>query len=473
MPTFKGVTVEIHCPKDPPRDVENFNWAQVQHGPVLEHGTHKLRHTPKITSYIPAVTNCPFAVSITILDSYEPKVKGDDRESLAAYVYFDGKSKEETATLLRRGVETWISSRWIEVSEGQLAEREFVFREVGLENIFGSLDISKEKQAENDARRHSMPASMQTSDDESTKSSKPKESAGQIRVDLFRVRCEGPVRRGVWGDMFKDHLTNGGNFDSDVAGDFDVSHTAGFSDPKPLDKETVSTQSVSHLDPEGVVFASFIFFYRSEHQLRKIGMIKPPGAPTRSNSAPKPEKSKSGAFSSLSGNDIISKGPDIFKKGVGAFGDFRDNNGSKKRNGKHSRSAHDMDEDERLMGDELGRDPNDMARERNKTAEDVRMEEELAAEISKIGIKKRSRNDEDEDPETPPEVPTPVNNMFSPPNLLNPPVAGKEPETPAKKRKGSGGQDVKSPAMQPTRGLGFGGESSFGGPLVAMEEEEL
>lgn len=36
------------------------------------------------------------------------------------------------------------------------------------------------------------------------------------------------------------------------------------SEPKPLDRETVSTQSVSHLDPEGVVYASFVFFYRGE-----------------------------------------------------------------------------------------------------------------------------------------------------------------------------------------------------------------
>lgn len=232
MPTFKGVTVEIHCPKEPPADPENFSWTTVEHGATPEYGTHKLRHTPKMTSYISAVTNCPFAVSIAILDSYEPKIKGDDRESLAAYVYFDGKQKEETATLLRRGVETWISSRWIEVGDGKLAEREFVFREVGLENFFNFLDISKDKNADSDAtsaknRRHSMPASMSHKDDDTeAKLAKPKESTGQIRVDLFRVRCEGPVRRGVWGDMFKDNQ-NGATPDPDVVNDVDVSHTAG------------------------------------------------------------------------------------------------------------------------------------------------------------------------------------------------------------------------------------------------------
>lgn len=231
MPTFKHVCVQIHCPNTPPSDPESFNWAAAQHGPVSEYGYHKLRHTPKITTYIPAVTNCPFAVSITILDTYEPKVKGDDRESLAAYVYFDGKSKEETATLLRRGVETWISSRWIEVADGQLAEREFVFRELGLENFLSSLDLSKEKAESSGAaasnRRHSMPAKMNNADDDSEGSPKVKESAGQIRIDLFRVRCEGPVRRGVWNGMFKDNMASNGNSGEGIDTDVDVSHTAG------------------------------------------------------------------------------------------------------------------------------------------------------------------------------------------------------------------------------------------------------
>ena len=230
MPTYKGVTVEIHCPKDPPSDVESFNWAQAQHVAVSEHGTYKLRRTPKITSYIPAVTNCPFAISVGIPDTYEPKVKGDDRESLAAYVFFDGKEKEETATLLRRGVETWISSRWIEVADGQLAEREFVFREVGLENFFNMLDISGDKQPESEVsaidRRHSIPANMSTEEDGEVKPPEPKESAGQIRVDLYRVRSEGPTRQGAWGGLFKDHLENEGNADDTGVGG-DVSHTTG------------------------------------------------------------------------------------------------------------------------------------------------------------------------------------------------------------------------------------------------------
>jgi len=489
MPTFKGVTVEIHCPKEPPSDPENFNWAAVEHGATPEYGTHKLRNTPKMTSYISAVTNCPFAVSIAILDSYEPKVKGDDRESLAAYVYFDGKSKEETATLLRRGVETWISSRWLEVGPGKLAEREFVFREVGLENIFNILDLSRESKEENDKsnanRRHSMPARMHDAEEESKQAPKPKESAGQIRVDLFRVRCEGPVRRGVWGDMFKDHLSPSTN--EPEVNDVDVSHTAGFSEPKPLDKETVSTQSVSHLDPEGVVFASFVFYYRSERQLKKMGLIKDPSKPSRSvtaNNTPVKEAPKNhfGAFSS--DKEIIPKGAGL---GKSEFGDFRDNGMSLSDQRKARRRITGLDEnddDDRLMGDELGRDSKDLNRELGKTEEDVRIEEELAGKIDRIKLKRSHSNTSLKDGTSGPTTPPTDQTQASIPQTSSAPKQ-LEPETPAKKRRGSQDADVKSPplpaasAMQSMQGMSsFGGppERGFGGYLdnsSAMDEEEL
>lgn len=232
MPTFKHVTLNIHTPKDPPVSTENFSWANTAHSSLSEYGVHRLRNTPKITSYIPSSTNSPFAISITILDTYVPKNEGDDRESLAAYVYFDGREKEETATLLRRGVETWISSRWVEVKEGELAEREFVFKEVGLENFLSGLDLSKSEKQANEKlngrkavnRRHSMPIKMISEGDDDD--AEGKESAGQIRVDLFRVRCEGPVRRGVWGGMFKDNNNRPDN--DEFGGGVDVSHTAGY-----------------------------------------------------------------------------------------------------------------------------------------------------------------------------------------------------------------------------------------------------
>jgi hypothetical protein len=263
----------------------------------------------------------------------------------------------------------------------------------------------------------------------------------------------------------------------------DANNTS-FSDPKPLDKETVSTQSVSHLDPDGVVFASFIFFYRSEHQLKKIGMIKPPARSLSTNIPPKPVHFPTD-FSSLSSTgEVIPKGPNMFQNGRENFGGFRDaSETDKKANGKRLNGSSE-DDDLPLMTDELGRDPQDMERERKKTAEEVRMEEELAAQINRVKLKRSHSSSSlksNGDPETPPETSAPIPNIFSPPNL-NVPATETEPDTPAKKRKSTVENNVKSPST-PSRGLGFGGPPERGGPgfggfldsqapLVSMMEEE-
>lgn len=143
------------------------------------------------------------------------------------------------------------------------------------------------------------------------------------------------------------------------------------------------------------------------------------------------------------------------------------------------------DDDDPLATDELGRDPQDMERERKKTAEEVRMEEELAAEVGRFHLKRTLSTTSlksEQQPTTPPPTEQ-VPNIFSPSQIsrqMSQP--DKEPETPAKKRKGSSDADVKSPSV-PSRGLSFGiglsggteGISfggSLGGPLVTMEEEE-
>ncbi|KAH0604277.1 uncharacterized protein H6S33_006654 [Morchella sextelata] len=525
MPTFKHVTLNIHTPKDPPVSTENFSWANTAHSSLSEYGVHRLRNTPKITSYIPSSTNSPFAISITILDSYVPKNEGDDRESLAAYVYFDGREKEETATLLRRGVETWISSRWVEVKEGELAEREFVFKEVGLENFLNGLDISKsEKQANSKSsgrkavnRRHSMPAKMIEGEEEEEEGAK--ESAGQIRVDLFRVRCEGPVRRGVWGGMFKDNNNRTDN--EDFGGGVDVSHTAGLSEPKPLDRETVSTQSVSHLDPEGVVYASFVFFYRGERQLKKMGLIKPPPplpvltrAETIVTSAAE-TKWKKQDFASLSSalSSLIPKSDGLLNGKKKGFTDFREGdaewhqNGHSNGSGKFIPGIHERDDGELLMGDDLSRDARDAIRERMKTEEEVRLEEELVGRVGRIKLKRshstsslQGDGSKSKDATPPPVVGDGNSNNFATTpgnNHLAPEAANTEAETPLKKRRGSGDIDVKSPNLAANnaaamgRGVGFGhntppitsmtagyggGKMEFGGLLssgMEMEEEIL
>jgi hypothetical protein len=217
--------------------------------------------------------------------------------------------------------------------------------------------------------------------------------------------------------------------------------------------------------------------------LKKIGLIKPPARSLSTNIPPKPASKPTG-FSSLSG-EVIPKGPNVFKNGRDNFGNFRDATEiQNKANGKRL-NGFSEDDDLPLMTDELGRDPQDMERERTKTAEEVRMEEELSAQINRVKLKRSHSTTSlksNGEPETPPETTNvPIPNIFSPPNL-NVPAADKEPETPAKKRKPTAENNVKSPAA-PSRGLGFGGPPERGGPgfggfldpqapLVSMMEEE-
>lgn len=198
------------------------------------------------------------------------------------------------------------------------------------------------------------------------------------------------------------------------------------SEPKPLDRETVSTQSVSHLDPEGVVYASFVFFYRGERtysffishsnskmdrvnsymnslgQLKKMGLIKPPPplpalarAETVSVSSVD-NKSKKQDFASLSSalSSLIPKSDGLVNGKKKGFTDFREgepewhrNGSSNGRNGKFIPGIDDRDENgELLMGDDLGRDARDALRERMKTEEEVRLEEELVGRVGRIKV---------------------------------------------------------------------------------------
>ena len=195
MPCFKGLAVSIHAD-----------------GPLKENSIQKQSRQSRISSYIavpPAklskdgnLEQPSFAISITLLTPglnvpysapeatpedpfprsrivgglpgstsergryeavippYVPQTTSPN-ETIAAYIYFDGRPKEEVATLLRRGEETWVNSRWVSVPEsegGGLAEREFLFREVGLERWLNGLDLegSKNKAARIEKRQRKL-----------------------------------------------------------------------------------------------------------------------------------------------------------------------------------------------------------------------------------------------------------------------------------------------------------------------------
>jgi hypothetical protein len=230
MPCFHGIAVSIHTPD----------------GPIPEYSIQRNGRLHRITSYIPVppaklntTTNLPeqstFAISITLLtpgntvpystpkptpnDPYpRPKIVGGSpydassrfnqitgtiapyqpqttspNETIAAYIYFDGRPKEEVATLLRRGEETWVNSRWVSVPDsegGGLAEREFLFREVGLERWLNGLDLQGKdmdiaarlkRRREKLEKRRRIKKEEKDSDDESDDARKRKSRNGILR----------------------------------------------------------------------------------------------------------------------------------------------------------------------------------------------------------------------------------------------------------------------------------------------------
>lgn len=363
MPCFKGLAVSIHT----------------SDGPLPEYSIQKQGRASRITSYIPvppakvpisSLTNkleqSTFAISITLLtpglnvpystpkptpqeQCPRPQLVGglpgisadrgrytsvigpylpltaSSNETIAAYIYFDGRQKEEVATLLRRGEETWVNSRWVSVPEaegGGLAEREFLFREVGLERWLNGLDLEgKDAAAQIERRRQRMEKRRRKkreaigsdddvdaidwpgrerldkgvlrygaderspleklSDEDEMFSSDPDsdddpipEATGQIKVALFRVLASGEIKKGEYSPQFDAHdddedskTTANGKKPNGEAGEADIDHTTSFAKPKSLDPKSISTQTVTGIDGPEKPYAVFTFLYRGESKL--------------------------------------------------------------------------------------------------------------------------------------------------------------------------------------------------------------
>jgi hypothetical protein len=422
MPCFKGLAVSIHTPN----------------GPLPEYSVQKQSRLSRISTYIPvppptipanSTSNkaepSTFAISITLLtpgqdvpystpkkspQNLNPKPRivaglpghGDTKyiggigpyvplttspnETIAAYIYFDGRAKEEVATLLRKGEETWVNSRWVGVPEsegGGLAEREFLFREVGLERWLNGLDLEgKDAAATIEKRRQKLEKRRRKrkettgSDDEGNSSEKAlhkkntmkygpegelenvsdddesldetgtsddddpiPEAAGQIKVALFRVLASGEIKRGEYSPQFDAHDDDeeGGSQNGHANGDnkADVDHTTSFAKPKSLDPKTISTQTVTGIDPTDKPYAVFTYFYRGERQLQKMGIL-PASKSEKINATTKRQ--------SLIG-EIPKLGP-LKKQGAAGFASFRDADVGRSRKGHRDEDEMDSDSDD-------------------------------------------------------------------------------------------------------------------------------
>lgn len=93
------------------------------------------------------------------------------------------------------------------------------------------------------------------------------ESTGQIKVALYRVLASGEIRKGEYAPQFDAHDddedTQSGQ-GNDGGADADVDHTTSFAKPKSLDPKSISTQTVTAIDPTEKPYAVFTFMYRGE-----------------------------------------------------------------------------------------------------------------------------------------------------------------------------------------------------------------
>ncbi|RSL62531.1 hypothetical protein CEP54_005662 [Fusarium duplospermum] len=470
MPCFKGIAVSIHA-----------NGA-----PLPEHGMQKQSRLSRISTYIPvpqpqlAESNKPepakFAISITLLtpglpipystpkpseanpypkpqfvggmnhDSHGERGKysgvvnpyypmtNSDNETIAAYIYFDGRAKEEVATLLRPGEETWVNSRWVQVPDsegGGLAEREFLFREVGLERWLNGLDLQGHDAAEKLEKRRqkfekrrrrqralegntsdgSTPRRdtlrygaddkspiepvMDDSDSWSDDDDEPPEATGQIKVAMFRVLASGEIKKGEYSPQFDAHDGDEDDMGSNKGNgiDADVEHTTSFAKPKTLDPKTISTQTVTGIDGPDKPYATFTFFYRGERQLQKIGVLQSSKNP---QTTPGSAKRRSGQL------DFSNLGP-LKAGGTVGFSAFRDqateaSRRRKARKKSNGNIADDSDDDDDDDSDEVlakMEEVDDKDIHTKLAPEDVKFQGELAEGVDRIHLKRAHSADPD------------------------------------------------------------------------------
>ncbi|KFA68198.1 hypothetical protein S40285_01612 [Stachybotrys chlorohalonatus IBT 40285] len=468
MPCFKGLAVSIHA----------------NSAPLPEYGMQKQSRLSRISTYIPVPqpelspdSNKPepakFAISITLLtpglpipystpkpsetnpypkpqfvgglpttsapergkfsgvvNPYVPMTNSEN-ETIAAYIYFDGRPKEEVATLLRPGEETWVNSRWVQVPAadgGGLAEREFLFREVGLERWLNGLDLQGHDAAEKLERRRQkferrrrrqnaregnvgieveqssngrrdtlrygaddtspIEAVFDDSDSWSSDDDEPPEATGQIKVAMFRVLASGEIKKGEYSPQFDANdgdEDDEGNKNNGI--DADVEHTTSFAKPKSLDPKTISTQTVTTIDGPDKPFATFTFFYRGERQLQKIGVIQ---SSKNQQTTPGPAaKRRSGQL------DFSNVGP-LKAGGTVGFSAFRDQTteatrrrkARKKSNGNIADDSDDDDDDDDSEG--IGRmdDMDDKDDDKKPVVEDPQLQGELTEGVNRIHLKR-------------------------------------------------------------------------------------
>ena len=223
---------------------------------------------------------------------------------------------------------------------------------------------------------------MFSSDSDSEDEPPQAEAAGQIKVALFRVLASGEIKRGEYSPQFDAHDDDeaneqNGNTNGE-GGDADIDHTTSFAKPKTLDPKSISTQTVTGLDPPEAPYAVFTFFYRGEKQLQKMGILTTPETPK----TPLTSKRKS------SGPDFSKLGP-LQSHGTKGFSGYRDTATSKRKTKAKDEDAMDSDADDEDDGHVPDTNEDVEIKHENGnllSPEDARRQGELAEGVQKIKV---------------------------------------------------------------------------------------
>ena len=141
---------------------------------------------------------------------------------------------------------TWLTSQWLPSSKGRgPAQRDFLFREVGLDHWLNSLSVQEHDSAEK-------PQKLDAT-----------EKVGTIKVILCRVRTEGAPTKGGLSLPLSSSTEKAGQGGVHA----NVEHITSFALEEPLNLENIVTQNVILTDQPNEPFATFAFLYRSESKL--------------------------------------------------------------------------------------------------------------------------------------------------------------------------------------------------------------
>jgi hypothetical protein len=148
----------------------------------------------------------------------------------------------------------------------------------------------------------------------------------------------------------------------------------------PLPPKTISTQTVTRLEPPESPYAVFTFFYRGEKQLRKMGIISTAAAQRTPQSSNR-RKSSTTDFSKL--------GP-LQSHGTKGFSGYRDTATAKRKGKDKDVDAMDSDaddeDDDHLPGGDDEADVKQESGDVHLSPEDAKRTNEVAEGVQKIKV---------------------------------------------------------------------------------------